>query len=165
MSQNPTGRIVSTRTFIIATAVCIVFLIGLFIVLISQRIFLQQINYESAPIAAYQLRTHYTKVLFALTELSHSHPDTSVDDAVLSYDILYERINSLPMRPPYRGHVDGEFAEKLSLLQETTRNADPIIEKLRTAPPQDVPALAAQALHYLNGYDAIFASFASRINQ
>ena len=165
MSQTPTGRIVSTRTFVIAMAICVFFLLGLFIILISQRIFLQQINYESAPIAAYQLRTHYTKIRLGLTELAHSDADANVEETILSYDILYERISSLPMRPPYRGHVDGEFAEKLSLIQDATRNADPIINKLRNAQPEDVPALASQALRYLNGYDAVFASFASRINQ
>jgi signal transduction histidine kinase len=165
MSRDPSGRIVSTRTFIVTTGICFIFLIGLFIVLISQRIFLQQSNYESAPISAYQLRTHYNKVRLSLTRLAYSNANESVEDTVVGFDILYERIDSLPQREPYRAHVNGEFAEKLSLLQEATHAADPIIEKLRNAPAQDAPALAAQALIYLDGLDDIFASFASRINQ
>ncbi|MDF1748064.1 MAG: ATP-binding protein [Alphaproteobacteria bacterium] len=165
MSQTPPGRIVSTKTFIIAVAIGFFFLSGLFIVLISQRIFLTQSNYESAPIAAYQLRTHYTKARLALTELANSTAHADIDNTVLVFDILYERLNSLPERPPYLGHVDGEFAEKLSLLQDALKGADLFIEKLRSAEPKDAPALAAAALESLDGYDATFASFASRINQ
>lgn len=84
-------------------------LVGVFLVLVilvsvfwwnAQRQ-LSDINYDSSGMAAVQLRMHFNLMLMEL-ELIEREPETATPaDAVLQYDIVYQRLSSLPKRPPY----------------------------------------------------------------
>lgn len=62
---------------------------------------LEDANYDSSGIAAVQLRLHYDLLLSELRLLELSEPEANTRKAVLQYDIVYQRLHSLPSRPPY----------------------------------------------------------------
>ncbi len=57
-------------------------------------------SYDSSGLAAVQLRMHYELLLAELTHVEGGHM-SSHDDAVLQFDIVYQRVNNLTTRPPY----------------------------------------------------------------
>ncbi|MEX0695132.1 MAG: HAMP domain-containing sensor histidine kinase [Rhodospirillales bacterium] len=66
---------------------------------------LSYVNYDSSGLAAVQLRLHYKLLMSELRILEAAHPDGSVDNAKLQYDIIYQRLESLPTRPPYNSFL------------------------------------------------------------
>jgi len=64
---------------------------------------LSEINYDSSGMATVQLRMHFNLMLMEL-ELIERVPETvSPANAILQYDIVYQRLESLPKRPPMIG--------------------------------------------------------------
>ena len=74
---------------------------------------LSYINYDSSGLAAVQLRLHYKLLMSELRILETAHPDGSVNNAKLQYDIIYQRLESLPTRPPYNSFLTAAELEKL----------------------------------------------------
>ncbi len=57
-------------------------------------------SYDSSGLAAVQLRMHYELLLAELIHIEGGHVG-SADNAILQYDIVYQRLNNLITRPPY----------------------------------------------------------------
>lgn len=161
MSEGGRGGVVSGRTFAIVAIVCFAFLAGLFVVLISQRLLLQDPNYERSPLAANQLRTHYALTRLELVKLATGRQDADPAAAALAYDILYERLDSLPVRPPYDELLEAGLNESLLAMQAPIFAVDELVDKLRTLPPDQAAGLADDILLRIGGVDRDFAAFAS----
>jgi signal transduction histidine kinase len=73
---------------------------------------LSNVNYDSSGLAVVQLRLHYNLMLSELKVLE-LHPSAgSVEQARLQFDIIYQRLRSLPKRPPYNSFLTaGELAQ------------------------------------------------------
>ena len=69
---------------------------------------LRQQNYDDSGLSAIQIRLHYLTLLGELKGLETAPDQYSVSEAVLQYNILYERLKSLPTRPPYPFLLDAE---------------------------------------------------------
>jgi len=67
---------------------------------------LDQTNYDNAGIAAVQLRMHYELLIASLEALGHQG---DIDEAVLQFDIVYQRLHDMPSRPPYDEVLDAEL--------------------------------------------------------
>lgn len=75
---------------------------------------LEDANYDSSGIAAVQLRLHYDLLLSELRLLELSEPEANTRKAVLQYDIVYQRLHSLPSRPPYNTTLTAMDREQLA---------------------------------------------------
>ena len=75
---------------------------------------LAQTNYDSNGIAAVQLRLHYYQLLDELKFLELTPGADDTDAAVLQYDIVYQRLGSLPARPPYDRILDAPLKAALA---------------------------------------------------
>jgi len=62
---------------------------------------LSSTNYDNSGLAAVQIRLHYSLLLAELGNLEAKRPGAAVAEASLQFDILYDRVRSLPTRPPY----------------------------------------------------------------
>jgi|GEM_PF-900132 len=62
---------------------------------------LSDINYDSSGMAAVQLRMHFNLMLMELEIIERSPGTSTPANAILQYDIVYQRLSSLPKRPPY----------------------------------------------------------------
>jgi hypothetical protein len=62
---------------------------------------LSDINYDSSGMAAVQLRMHFNLMLMELEIIERAPSGATPADAILQYDIVYQRLSSLPKRPPY----------------------------------------------------------------
>lgn len=69
---------------------------------------LNQRSYDESGYAALQLRVHYESMMRALAVLEYEPSSLAVEDAVLQFDIFYERIKALPTRPLYDIFLDEE---------------------------------------------------------
>ena len=58
-------------------------------------------NYDSSGLAAIQLRMHFNLLLAELRAHEEGTVPGAGRDAMLQYDIVYQRLQSLPNRPPY----------------------------------------------------------------
>lgn len=58
-------------------------------------------NYDSSGLAAIQLRMHYNLLLAELRAHEKGYVPGASQDAMLQYDIVFQRLQSLPIRPPY----------------------------------------------------------------
>ncbi|WNK01195.1 HAMP domain-containing sensor histidine kinase [Thalassospiraceae bacterium LMO-JJ14] len=101
---------------------------------------LSDTNYDNSGIAAVQLRLHYSLLLSELRGLELESPDAAVDEALLQFDILYDRLKSLPKRPPYN----------VTLLPEDLRGLDRIFEAIDAETPL-FDAAASEGAHVLQG--------------
>lgn len=79
---------------------------------------LADVNYDSSGIAAVQLRLYHTKLLKELALIENRSPGASAKQALLQFDILYERVRSLPTRPPYSKILDDRANDMLSRIQD-----------------------------------------------
>jgi len=62
---------------------------------------LSNTNYDNSGLAAVQIRLHYSLLLAELGNIEAKRPGAAVAEASLQFDILYDRVRSLPSRPPY----------------------------------------------------------------
>lgn len=65
-------------------------------------------NYDTSGLAAVQLRMHFNLLLADLRAYETGGVDRAAQDAMLQFDIVYQRLQSLPNRPPYSEILTGE---------------------------------------------------------
>ncbi|HEY9079608.1 sensor histidine kinase [Magnetovibrio sp.] len=110
-----------------------------FVLLKDQQDNLRQKTYDETGMAAVQIRLHYEALMGSLAQVEATHLGPAVDDVVLQFDILFERLTSLPSRPSYDILLDEETlaiqAKALnvltSLLPNIDRAAEGDVEALR----------------------------------
>lgn len=91
---------------------------------------LADVNYDSSGIAAVQIRLHHTKLLEELALIENAAPTASAERALLQFDILYERVRSLPNRPPYTKILDDRAREMLSHIQDGLQAELPLFDAI-----------------------------------
>lgn len=94
-----------TATFSVLTVVflCLIIISGL--ASLSALRQLSYSNYDTSGHAVVQLRLHYNLLLSELQVLEIEHPESSVENAKLQYDFVYQRLRNLPFRPPYNSFL------------------------------------------------------------
>lgn len=114
-------------------------MVGLFLVLVilvsllwwnAQRQ-LSDINYDSSGMAAVQLRMHLSLLLKEL-EFIERVEDTAPHDAILQYDIVYQRLASLPTRPPYDRILTPELLQIINSVFDGIKAEEGVIDKALT---------------------------------
>lgn len=107
MAVQIRGKIL-VYVFGVLAALFTVLVISAFLLLRDHQDTLKQNAYDETGIAAMQLRLHYEIMMGALNKVEHNVPGSSLDDAVIQFDIFYERLKSLPTRPTYDQLLDDE---------------------------------------------------------
>lgn len=69
---------------------------------------LRQRTYDETGMAVVLIRLHYEKLMGNLAEVEHTPTMDTADMAILEFDILLERVASLPGRPSYEFLLDEE---------------------------------------------------------
>jgi len=102
-----------TATFSVLTVVflCLIAISGL--ASLSALRQLSYSNYDTSGHAVVQLRLHYNLLLSELQVLEIEHPESSVENAKLQYDFVYQRLRNLPFRPPYNSFLTGPELARL----------------------------------------------------
>lgn len=102
-----------TATFSVLTVVflCLIVISGL--ASLSALRQLSYSNYDTSGHAVVQLRLHYNLLLSELQVLEIEHPESSVENAKLQYDFVYQRLRNLPFRPPYNSFLTGPELARL----------------------------------------------------
>lgn len=116
----------------IFTALSVFFLgltVAAFGVLHSYQDTITDESYDESGMAAVQLRIHYEALMGALAMVELSHGRNGVDEAVLQFDILYERIQALPSRPGYEFLLDDETLNYQARLLNEMRGYLPRIDR------------------------------------
>lgn len=85
-------------------------------------------NYDSSGIAAVQLRLHYRELLTELALIENGAENASPAQALLRFDILYERVSSLPTRPPYDRFLTDEVLSILAAVQDALDREIPLFD-------------------------------------
>lgn len=93
---------------------------------------LEDANYDSSGIAAVQLRLHYDLLLSELRLLELSEPEANTKKAVLQYDIVYQRLHSLPSRPPYNKTLTAMDREQLARITSEIDAVSPAFDAAAT---------------------------------
>ena len=100
MKRTIHPRFLSSITgFLTAVFLVLTVLVGVFSWDTQQQ--LKQSNYDSSGLAVVQLRLHFSQLITRLSILEVMATEPELDEALLQYDILYQRVHSLPNRPPY----------------------------------------------------------------
>jgi len=111
--------------------------VSAFGVLKSYQDNLNQRTYDESGFAALQLRVHYEALLGALAVIEYQMSPQTVEEAVLQFDILLERLTALPSRPSYDSLLDREGnrlqAEVLAAIQTQIARIDHAAEGEGTA--------------------------------
>ena len=114
-------------------------MVGLFLVLVilvsllwwnAQRQ-LSDINYDSSGMAAVQLRMHLSLLLKELKFIERVE-DAAPHDAILQYDIVYQRLSSLPTRPPYDRILTPELLQIINSVFDGIKAEEGVIDKALT---------------------------------
>ncbi len=92
---------------IVASLVLITLFIGTLAWKTQQR--LNEQSYDYSGIAVVQIRLHYETLIGQVRGLSAKAEGFDVGSTIIQYDILYERLESLPERPPYDEIFDDEI--------------------------------------------------------
>jgi signal transduction histidine kinase len=103
---------VRSRLTVVAGSLTVVFLtLTVLIVGLSwgTQSALKRQNYDDNGLAAVQLRIYYESLIAEIRGLRAAPDSYDVKTAVLNYDILYERLQSLPTRPPYPEFLDDDI--------------------------------------------------------
>ena len=100
--------VLTVTFFLIVTAV-------IFQMLDTQRS-LREATYDQGGIASIQIRLHYELLMVELSRLEMGAAGGSVQEAATQYDILYERLQAHPGRPPYDQFLDAEILALISRL-------------------------------------------------
>ena len=90
---------------------------------------LNQSTYDESGFAALQLRVHYEAMMGALAVVELDATPEAVDEAVLQFDILYERVMVLPTRPAYDVLLDSESLELQGQILNALRGYVPRIDR------------------------------------
>lgn len=61
---------------------------------------LRESTYDRGGFSGVQIQAHYERLMAALTAFDTAGRDASLDTVALEFDIVYERINAHPTRPP-----------------------------------------------------------------
>ena len=56
--------------------------------------------YDRSGLSGVQIQTHYERLMVALVGFDNNGPGRSLEKIALAFDILYERVNAHPTRPP-----------------------------------------------------------------
>ncbi|MBF0248386.1 MAG: HAMP domain-containing histidine kinase [Alphaproteobacteria bacterium] len=92
----------------ILTAVFTVLAASALILLQRHQENIAQRSYDESGLAALQARLHFDALLQQLALVEGGLPGASLDDVVVQYDILFERLEALPTRPFYDKLLDRE---------------------------------------------------------
>ena len=99
-----------------------------FVLLKDHQDSLPQHTYDESGLAAVQVRLHYEMLMGSLAVVEGRQDSAALDDAVLQFDILYERLTALPTRPFYELLLNEEAlgiqAEALGALTQLTPRVD-----------------------------------------
>ncbi|RVU38258.1 HAMP domain-containing histidine kinase [Hwanghaeella grinnelliae] len=93
-------------------------------------------NYDSSGLAAIQLRMHFNLLLAELRAHEEGTVPGAARDAMLQYDIVYQRLQSLPKRPPYTEILT---EEELSLLATISRQVQSEADLFDVAAMKNTP--------------------------
>ncbi|MHC8508192.1 MAG: sensor histidine kinase [Rhodospirillales bacterium] len=133
---------------LIAGAVTVAFLIfaGFVIQLLWQTdSALEDSRYDESGLGAVELRLFHARLIKNMHDLETESHGATIDEVLLSYDVLYERVQNLPDRPPYPEILDGETK---ALLTETFVKLDsfaPVFDKAaETGDAGPIAAIAGQ---------------------
>lgn len=70
---------------------------------------LSDVNYDNSGIAVVQVRMHFNLLLMELQIIETMGKGATPEQAILQYDIVYQRLQSLPTRPPYDKILNDEL--------------------------------------------------------
>ncbi len=114
-------------------------------------------NYDTSGLAAIQLRMHYNLLLAQLRAHEVGDVPRAGQDAMLQFDIVFQRLKSLPNRPPYNEILTPEERAPLEMIFAEVNSEAPLFDKaaLMNAPlPKgiyDRLYIYADDLNYLVG--------------
>lgn len=108
MTQNRQPRNPITLFLGILTASFLVFAVTSLVLLQSSQEKMQQHSYDETGLAALQVRLHYEMLLGKLAAVEASTLQGDIDEAVVAFDVLFERLEVLPERPTYDKLLDSE---------------------------------------------------------
>lgn len=77
---------------------------------------LSDVNYDNSGIAVVQVRMHYNLLLSELKIIETVGEHAPHENAILQYDIVYQRLKSLPTRPPYDRILDTELLNIIEMV-------------------------------------------------
>ncbi|MDX2102519.1 MAG: HAMP domain-containing sensor histidine kinase [Alphaproteobacteria bacterium] len=89
-------------------------------------------SYDRSGIAAIQIRFHHERLIRALIELEAGRAGADVAAASLEFDILSERVQALPTRPPYDRILDSELQRLVREITEVLAHCDAKFEAAQT---------------------------------
>lgn len=89
-------------------------------------------NYDNSGIAAVQVRLHYSLLMSELRGLELESPGAAVDEALLQFDILYDRLKSLPTRPPYNETLTDADLRGLDRIFKRVERETPLFDAAAT---------------------------------
>lgn len=90
---------------------------------------LSDINYDSSGMAAVQLRMHFNLMLMELEIIERAPSGATPADAILQYDIVYQRLSSLPKRPPYDRILSPELNHIIGQVFEAVKAEEPRVDR------------------------------------
>lgn len=90
---------------------------------------LSGINYDSSGMATVQLRMHFNLMLIELELIEREPKAQSPVNAILQYDIVYQRLESLPKRPPYDRFLTPELLKTISQVLDRIKAEEELIDR------------------------------------
>lgn len=85
-------------------------------------------TYDSSGLAAIQLRMHFNLLLAELRAHETGKAGGAQKDALLQYDIVYQRLQNLPNRPPYPEFLTREEIDLLGVIFEKVKAEAPLFD-------------------------------------
>lgn len=108
------------------------------VLLKNQQVNLRHRTYDETGMAALQIRLHYEMLMGNLASVEASPIGAKTQDAVLQFNILYERLEALPSRPTYNRLLN---AESLAIQGETLKTLTTMLERVDRAEDGEQTAL------------------------
>lgn len=99
---------------------------------------LKQNVYDQTGLAAMQVRLHYEAMMGGLVAFENKAPGVTLDDAIVHFDVFYERVSALPSRPTYEQLLDKETH---ALLADVKKTLDAKLSRVDRAADGDASAL------------------------
>lgn len=109
---------------------------------------LSDVNYDNSGIAVVQLRMHYNLLLTELQIAEDQGTKSSIEEAILQYDIVYQRIRSLPNRPPYDQILNAELRELIDLIFDGIRAEEENIDKASVSGQAALTGMRERLMEY-----------------
>jgi len=116
-------------TFGLLTILFLVLAMFAFVLLKDHQDNLRQHTYDETGLAALQIRLHYETLMGKLAIMQGYQSDTALEDAVLQFDILYERLTALPTRPTYKFLLNEETLAIQADIQKVLTTLVPRIDR------------------------------------